>query len=126
MYPAPGGRTTGHVTGGDTVRWKGWQLGFPNFHVSLIPPDTFAPPKFFQDRMIAGRFRAFQHDHHFDETVEGTLLRDEVRYSMPFGAAGALVGRVVLQPHIRGLMHRRFHLLKRLAETDEWRQYLSG
>ena len=130
MHPVPDparrARTSGHVTGGDTVHWKGWQLGFPNFHVSLIPPETFNPPTFFQDRMIAGRFHAFEHDHHLEVTPEGTLLRDEVRFTMPLGAAGALVGRTVLQPHIRKLMHRRFHLLKRIAETDEWRQYLTA
>jgi hypothetical protein len=27
-------------------------------------------------------------------------------------------------PHIRGLMARRFRLLKRVAESEEWRKYL--
>ena len=33
------GRTSGLVTGGDTVRWEGLQFGFRNFHVSIIVPD---------------------------------------------------------------------------------------
>jgi len=44
---------------------------------------------------------------------------------MPCGWAGELVGRVVMVPHIRGLLMRRFALLKRLAEGDGWREYLS-
>jgi hypothetical protein len=45
---------------------------------------------------------------------------------MPFGLAGELVGRAILIPHIRGLLRRRFALLKRIAESpsEEWRSYL--
>ena len=116
------GRTSGLVQGGDTVRWEGWQLGFPNYHVSLI--EAFDPPHFFRDRMIAGRFRSFEHDHRFELTADGVLLGDELRFTMPFGPLGSLAGSAVLTPHIRGLLRRRFALLKRIAETDEWRSYL--
>ncbi|HVG26703.1 MAG TPA: hypothetical protein VM865_03775 [Acidobacteriaceae bacterium] len=123
MHPVSG-RTEGLVRGGDTIRWEGMQLGFPNFHVSLIVPETWDAPRFFQDRMIAGRFRSFEHDHRLTPSIDGVLLDDELRFTMPFGAIGDLVGRKVLVPHIRGLMRRRFHLLKRIAESDEWRQFL--
>ncbi|HTV07736.1 MAG TPA: SRPBCC family protein [Candidatus Aquilonibacter sp.] len=123
MHPVEG-RTGGLVTAGDTVRWEGMQLGFFNYHVSIIVPETWNPPHFFQDRMIAGRFRSFEHDHRFSEITGGTLLEDKVRFTMPLGGAGRLVGRFVLVPHILGLMRRRFNLLKRLAETGEWRDYI--
>jgi ligand-binding SRPBCC domain-containing protein len=121
----PPARTSGLVTGSDTVRWQGWQLGLPQVHESLI--EAFNPPLFFRDRMIAGRFASFEHDHAFTQQgdgIDGALLQDEVRFSMPFGWAGALVGRLILEPHIRGLLGRRFRLLKRLAESEEWREYL--
>jgi ligand-binding SRPBCC domain-containing protein len=117
-----GGRTSGLVTAGDTIRWQGWQLGFPNYHVSLI--SAFEPFTFFQDRMIAGRFRSFEHDHHFEETPTGVRLSDEVRFTMPFGLPGWIVGRLILVPHIRGLMRRRFRMLKTFAEGEAWRKYL--
>ena len=120
-----GGRTSGLVIAGDTVRWEGWQLGLPQFHESLIAPFEF--PVFFRDSMIAGRFASFQHDHSFMDSGKGTvLLRDELRFSMPFGWAGALVGRWIMVPHIRGLLRRRFALLKRIAESEEWREYLTA
>ena len=123
MHPVAG-RIQGLVTAGDTVRWEGMQLGFANYHVSLIAPETWDPPHFFQDRMIAGRFRSFEHDHRLSETPQGTLLQDQVRFTMRFGWPGWLVGRAILVPHILGLMRRRFDLLKRLAETGEWRNYI--
>ena len=123
MHPVEG-RTAGLVTAGDTVRWEGMRFGFANYHVSLVPPDTWNPPHFFQARMITGRFRSFEHDHSFVETANGTFLDDCIRFTMPFGRAGDLVGRAAIVPHILGLMRRRLGLLKCLAETDEWRDYL--
>lgn len=124
MHPVRG-RTSGLVVGGDTVRWEGWQLGLPQHHESVI--EEFDPPRFFRDRMIAGRFSSFVHDHAFLEQGDGTVrLADEIRFTMPLGWAGALVGAGVLVPQIRGLLRRRFALLKHLAESDEWRTYLSG
>jgi ligand-binding SRPBCC domain-containing protein len=117
------GRTTGLVVSGDTVCWQGWQLGLPMFHESLIDP--FDPPVFFRDRMIAGRFATFEHDHHFiDRHNGGVLMSDELRFTMPFGKLGELVATAILIPHIRGLMKRRFALLKQLAEGDGWKTYL--
>lgn len=114
------------VSAGDTIHWKGMQFGFPNYHVSLIVPETWAPPHFFQDRMIAGRFKSFEHGHHLTETAEGTRLDDEVRFSMKLRWGGALTGGLIVAPHIRGLLRRRFDLLKALAESDGWRQYIAG
>jgi ligand-binding SRPBCC domain-containing protein len=123
LHPVEG-RTGGLVMAGDTIRWEGMQLGFFNYHVSLVVPETWDPPYFFQDRMIAGRFRSFEHSHRLLETTRGTFLDDEIRFTMPLGWPGWLVGRVILVPHILGLMRRRFNLLKRIAETGEWRNYI--
>ena len=117
------GRTAGLVTAGDTVRWEGWKFGMPQVHESLI--EAFQPWAFFRDRMISGRFRDFEHDHAFDLLEDGSVrMRDEVRFSMRWGWPGYVVGQLVLMPNIRGLLRRRFALLKRIAEGEEWRRYL--
>lgn len=120
---AVGGRTEGLVREGDLIRWEGWQLGLRHHHVSQIT--NYHRPFFFQDRMVSGRFSSFEHDHSFRELDSGTLLEDELRFSMPYGRLGALVGRVVMVPHIRKLMRRRFLKMKGIAETYRWRQYLA-
>ncbi len=123
MHPVRG-RTSGLVVEGDTVRWEGWQLGLPQFHESLV--EFFEPLIFFRDRMIAGRFTRFEHDHHFVDRGDGAIvLRDELRFVMRWGWVGKLIGRWILVPHIRGLMRKRFTLLKKIAEGDEWKHYLS-
>lgn len=122
MHPVQG-RTAGVVVDSDTIRWEGWQLGLWHFHESLI--EDFRRNEFFRDRMIAGRFARFEHDHHFANWRDGAvLLRDEVRFTMRWGWLGELLGAWVLAPRIRGLMGRRFALLKHLAESEEWRNYV--
>jgi hypothetical protein len=53
------------------------------------------------------------------------VLRDELRFVMRWGWVGKLIGQWILVPHIRGLMRKRFTLLKKIAEGDEWKYYLS-
>ena len=121
------GKTTGLVAGGDVIRWEGWQLGMKHFHVSHI--SSFQQPAFFQDTMVEGRFKTFQHDHHFREVAGGgaspaALLEDELRFSLPFGALGSLVARTIMVPHIQKLMLSRFGRIKRIAEGQDWHRYL--
>ena len=119
------GRMSGLVLGDDTVWWKGWQLGLPQYHQSVI--SAYEPYCFFQDTMLKGRFKSFQHDHRFEDGEDGTvLLRDELRFSLPFGVAGKMFARLVMAPHIAGLLRRRFCLLKKIAESEAWRMYLAG
>ncbi|ADV84943.1 hypothetical protein AciPR4_4198 [Terriglobus saanensis SP1PR4] len=114
---------SGRVSFGSRVHWKGWLFGLPQSHHTLIT--AFDPPHFFQDSQEAGRFAHFHHDHHFTETPEGTLLRDEVHFALPFGALGALVAKHLLEPHVQRLLRARFQLLKHVAEdpNEAWRKY---
>jgi ligand-binding SRPBCC domain-containing protein len=121
MHPVAG-KLRGMIGAGDRLLWRGWKFGLPQMHETLIT--GFDEPRFFQDTMGRGRFAAFQHDHHFTPLDTGTLLEDELRFSMPLGWAGQAVGRLVMVPHIEGLLRRRFALLKRLAEGDGWREFL--
>ena len=118
------GRMDGTVAGGDTVRWRGWKWGLLHVHESLI--EAYDPPAFFRDRMIAGRFAAFEHDHRFTALENGNvLLQDEVRFTMKWGAAGLMIGREVIMPYIRKLVRERFALIRGLAEGEEWRRYVA-
>jgi len=119
------GKTRGLIVGGDRILWKGRKFGLPQVHESLIT--GYERGKFFQDTMGAqGRFKSFQHDHHFMEVGGHTLLNDKVRFSLPMGWVGKMVAHYVMVPHISKLLRQRFDLLKRVAEGREWEQYLVG
>ncbi|WP_348267642.1 hypothetical protein P8936_18095 [Edaphobacter paludis] len=117
-------RASGLVEGGDRLMWRGWVFGLPQLHESLIT--KYERPDFFQDTMGRGRFKRFQHDHFFSEIGGRTLLNDKVRFSLPLGWMMRPVGRTLVVPHVARLLRRRLELLKRVAEGEEWKQYLKG
>lgn len=116
------GKMQGLVEMGDRLIWVGWKFGFPQMHETVIT--AYDRPNFFQDTMGRGRFKTFSHDHGFTEIGGRTLLHDKVRFSMPLGFLGATVARRIVVPHIARLLQHRFMLLKRVAESEEWRDYL--
>ena len=116
------GKSTGHVVMGDTILWAGWKFGMPQMHESLIT--AYDPPVYFQDTMARGRFKTFQHDHHFTEIDGHTLLQDKLRFSLPGGWLGAQIAQHIMVPYISRLLRKRFYLLKKLAEGQEWQRYL--
>jgi ligand-binding SRPBCC domain-containing protein len=113
---------TGLVQPNDHLIWHGWKFGFPQMHETLVT--AYDRPHYFQDSMGRGRFKRYQHEHTFTEIDGHTLLHDKIRFSLPLGWAGDMVARSVVVPYIAGMLHRHLQLLKRVAETDEWRKYL--
>jgi ligand-binding SRPBCC domain-containing protein len=124
MRPVPGGsrKTTGLAVEGDRIEWRGWMFGLPLMHQSLMT--RYERPFFFLDTMERGSFKRFQHEHQFTAIDGHTLLIDKLRFSLPCGLPGRMVGRRVMVPHIAGLLRRRMTLLKQVAEGPEWRRYL--
>jgi ligand-binding SRPBCC domain-containing protein len=117
------GKTSGTIVADDRLLWAGWKFGLPQMHESYIT--AYERPSFFQDTMGRGRFKRYQHDHYFYEMDERTVLNDKIRFSMPLGPIGRLVGQFVLVPYLSRRLRRRLVLLKRVAENSkEWQKYL--
>jgi len=127
MEPQPqkGFKASGLVEGGDRINWYGWKFGLPHVHVSRIT--RFEAPGFFQDTMERGRFKRFEHDHEFTQVGDHTLMIDYIRFAMPMGPLGKLVGKYIVLPHVVQLLRSRLAVLKRIAESEEeWKRYIAG
>jgi ligand-binding SRPBCC domain-containing protein len=117
------GKTSGMIEADDKLLWAGWKFGVPQMHESVIT--KYERPAFFQDTMGRGRFKRFQHDHYFYEMNDRTVLNDKIRFTMPLGFVGRLVGQFVLVPYLSRRLRRRLALLKKVAENrKEWPKYL--
>lgn len=117
-----GARKTGFIQPNDRIIWHGWRFGFPWMHEMQVA--IYDRPSHFQDTMGRGRFKRFQHDQTFSEIDGHTLLHDKLRFSLPLGFLGNIVAEHVMVPYLSRLLHRRLQILKRIAETEEWRKYL--
>ncbi|HEY7769346.1 SRPBCC family protein [Longimicrobium sp.] len=122
---AVAGRTSGLIELGQSVTWRARHFGVRQHLTSRI--SAFDRPRYFQDTMVRGAFASMVHDHHIDAAPDGgTMLRDELRFAAPLGILGRIAERLVLRRYMTRFLHTRNAVLKRVAESDEWRQFLEG
>jgi ligand-binding SRPBCC domain-containing protein len=117
-----GGVASGLIGEGSTVRWRGRHLGRWRTHTSKV--DGWRPFTYFREVMIDGPFARFEHEHHFALMDDGTRMRDEIQF-----AASGLMARMtekLARRHLIAVLQRRNALIKRAAESEEWRRYLEG
>jgi ligand-binding SRPBCC domain-containing protein len=118
------GVTTGLIAEGESVTFQAHVLGVRLRHTSLI--ETLRPYSHFRDVMVAGVFQRFEHDHHFAPMDDGTRVRDEVRFSAKWGPLGRLATKLFLRRRLTAFLMERNAVIKRVAESEEWRKYLDG
>jgi ligand-binding SRPBCC domain-containing protein len=115
---AVAGRTSGLLGLGDSVTWEARHFGLR--HVLSVRMTEHDRPRWFRDEMVSGPFRWMRHDHWFDESALGTKMRDAFEFAMV-----PLLDPLVLAPHLRRFLIVRNDVLRRVAEGDDWRRYLS-
>ncbi|HMS38890.1 MAG TPA: SRPBCC family protein [Pyrinomonadaceae bacterium] len=109
------GRTHGKIKLGETVTFEGKHFGIRQR--LTVKVTAFERPRSFTDEMIEGNFKLFKHKHEFIEKASGTLMRDTLEWTSPFGILGKIVDAVLLENHLRELVSRRNAELKKVAEN---------
>ena len=120
---ATAGTCSGLIGMGEQVTWRARHFGVSQKLTSAIT--AFDPPGYFQDTMLRGAFRSMQHDHYFRALEDGfTEMRDDFRFSAPLGPLGWIAEQLVLRSYMRNLLVERNAIIKQVAESDAWTQYL--
>lgn len=118
------GVTKGLISEGETVTFRGRHLGLKLRHKSRI--EVLRPYSYFRDVMVTGVFSHFEHEHHFAAMDDGTRLRDEIRFTAPWGAIGRLATKILVKRHLTAFLMERNAGLKQVAESEDWHRYLDG
>jgi ligand-binding SRPBCC domain-containing protein len=117
------GRMSGLIGLGETVTWRARHLGVRQRLTSRI--SAYDRPRYFQDVMVRGAFAWMEHDHWFDAAPDGgTVLRDEFRFAAPLGVLGRIAEALVLRRYLTRFLERRNAVIKRVAESEEWREFV--
>ena len=112
------GVTHGLIGPRETVTWQGRHFGFMLKHQTLIT--EYERPHHFQDVMLKGMFKSFVHDHYFKPSgVDGTCMRDELRFTAPLGPVGWLAETLVLRRYMARFLVERNETIRSVAEASE-------
>jgi ligand-binding SRPBCC domain-containing protein len=118
------GVTSGVIGQGETVTWQRQSFGRERRSQTHI--EQSRPPIFFREIMISPWFKDFEHDRHFALMNDCTRIRDEIRFTAPMGLLGLVAERLFLRRMILRRLQLRNAMIKRVAESDEWKTYLNG
>ena len=122
---AIGGVTSGLVGLGQRVRWRAKHLGvWQNLSSEITRLER---PTYFRDEMIEGAFKRMEHDHYFDaRAANGTLMTDVFRFAAPWPILGKIAEVALLRRYMTNLLRERNDVIRKVAESEEWRCYLAG
>jgi ligand-binding SRPBCC domain-containing protein len=116
------GVTSGLLGPNEEVTWRARHFGI--VQCLRVRMTAFDRPRHFQDTMLEGAFRHMRHDHRFEPRGGGTLMLDHFDFAAPLGILGRLAEHLFLTRYMRTFLVERNAVLKRLAESDQWKRYL--
>lgn len=116
------GIRSGLISKGETVTWKAKHFGITQTLTSEI--SELDSPFMFEDRMVKGAFKKIQHRHHFEEESGKTIMKDVFVFESPFGIYGRLFNFLMLTNYMKRFLQERNQMIKRVAESEEWKKYL--
>ena len=120
---AMAGVTSGLIGMGQRVTWRAKHFGVWQRLTSEIT--AMDRPSYFQDTMIQGAFRFMQHDHFFRSLPSTeTEMKDVFYFAAPLPVLGRLAETAVLRRYMQSLLRERNAVIKNIAESGEWRDYL--
>ncbi|MDB5257458.1 MAG: cell division protein [Chitinophagaceae bacterium] len=116
------GRMTGLIELNETVTWKAKHFGiYQTLTVKIIALDK---PFSFIDTMQKGIFNSMHHTHSFSQKGMETIMLDRFEFSAPLGLLGKLTECFFLKNYMTKLLKERNLMIKRIAESDEWKKLL--
>ena len=82
-------------------------------------------PNRFTDEMVDGAFSRMSHLHRFEVNPAGeTIMTDEFDYKSRGGPLGWIIENSFLTAHLRRFFAERNKVIKKVAESEGWREYL--
>ncbi|CAD5994585.1 SRPBCC family protein [Agreia sp. COWG] len=102
---AVAGVTGGLIGLGQEVTWSARHFGV-NFTLTSTVTEFEAPLRFV-DEQTRGPFTSFHHEHRFEDTTNGSVMIDRIRFAAPFGAVGRLTEKLVLRRYLQKLIEDR-------------------
>ena len=89
--------------------------GIPITWISLI--SSYDPPYSFIDEQIKGPYSSWHHTHLFKEENGGTVIIDEVKYTLPLGLIGKIVNLIWVKKDLDKIFQYRQKIIEKTLKS---------
>lgn len=76
-------------------------------------------PLFFTDRQLKGPYKLWEHTHSYAEVNGGVMMKDEVKYQLPFGFLGDIAHALIVRKKVEHIFSFRREVLKSIFKNNE-------
>jgi ligand-binding SRPBCC domain-containing protein len=90
-------------------RW----LGLPMKWKTLI--SEYQPPHLFVDEALKSPYAVWRHRHSFEQTAEGTLVKDHVEYALPLGPLGTIAHALTVRRQVEEIFRYRQQKIRQIV-----------
>ena len=111
---AVAGVTSGLIGMDETVTWEAYHLFKIRRFTSRIT--EFNYPLSFTDEMTKGDLKKFTHRHTFERSGSGTMMKDVIFMTAPYGLLGKFVMKSFLRNYFLQFLRERNKVIKEYAE----------
>jgi ligand-binding SRPBCC domain-containing protein len=117
------GVSSGLVGDGEAVLWKVHFLKRDYWFTLKITSST--PGLVIREEMSDGPLESFIHQRHFKQIQNGTLVIDEVQYTLSGKLWSGWIDRLWLNGKLHALLKERNQIIKAYAESNKWSALLT-
>lgn len=75
--------------------------------------------KYFIDEQRFGPYKFWHHQHHFQATNDGVLMKDILHYALPFGFLGEMMGNLFIHQKVKGIFSYREKKLNKIFKQSK-------
>jgi ligand-binding SRPBCC domain-containing protein len=116
------GKTSGLIALNEFVTWRAWHLF--KWRTMTVQVTAMEPFSYFEDRMIAGDFKSFIHQHHFIPGDGGTMMTDLLEFESPLDWVGKCIDLFFMKRYLARLLASRNNTIRQYAESGDWKKLL--
>lgn len=117
------GKLSGLMELNDTVTWKAKHVFKERILKTVIT--AFNKPHSFIDEQAKGDFKKMKHEHFFKPIENGTIMIDQFQFELPHGTFGKWFSQLFFTKYMERLLTERNKMIKTVAESNQWKQYLT-
>jgi len=118
------GTISGLINLGEEVTWKAKH--FYKERILKVRITAMQKPFSFIDEQVQGIFKLMKHEHFFKPCDNGTIMIDQFYFDLYKGLLGELLNRLYLTRYIKQLLEERNSVIKKVAETNQWKHFLTA